>query len=90
MHVTGVKSEVDKNIDVQEHDVCMLPRRKLIELFTEMALLSIDASSVHSKVITRLKIRQAICNAKWVREDRQSLIAKKNWVYKLKMYIFDL
>ena len=37
--------------------LCLLPQKKRIELFTEMALLSIDASSVHSKVITRLKCR---------------------------------
>ena len=86
---SGCKNNVDRNANAQQHDVCLLPRKKRIELFTEMALLSIDASSVHDKVITRLKSRHATFNEQWVREDRQSLIAMKNWMHKLKMYIFD-
>ena len=64
--------------------------KKRIELFTEMALLSIDASLVHNKVIIRLKSRRAMFNEQWVNEDRQSLMAEKNWMYKLKTYMFDL
>ena len=87
---SGCKNNVDRNANAQQHDVCLLPRKKRIELFTEMALLSIDASSVHDKVMMRLKSRHATFNEQWVREDRQSLIAMKNWMHKLKMYIFDL
>ena len=87
---SGCKNNVDRNANAQQHDVCLLPRKKRVELFTEMALLSIDASSVHDKVMMRLKSRHATFNEQWVREDRQSLIAKKNWMHKLKMYMFDL
>ena len=87
---SGCKNNVDKNANAKQHDVCLLPRKKRIELFTEMALLSINASSVHDKVITRLRSRHATFNEQWVREDRQSLIAMKIWMHKLKMYIFDL
>ena len=87
---SGCKKNVDRNANEQQHDVCLLPRKKRIELFTEIALLSIDASSVHDKVMMRLKSRHATFNEQWVREDRQSLIAKKNWMHKLKMYMFDL
>ena len=86
----GCKSKVDQNTNAQQHDVCKLPRRKRIELFTEMALLLIDVNSVNTKVITRLKNRHATFNEKWIYEDRQSLIAKKTWMHKLKMYILDL
>ena len=87
---SGCKNNVDRNANAKQHDVCLLPRKKRIELFTEMALLSIDASSVHDKVITRLRSRHATFNEQWVYEDRQSLIAMKIWMHKLKMYIFDL
>ena len=87
---SGCKNNIDRNTYAQQHDVCLLPRKKRIELFTEMALLAIDENLVHGKVITRLKSRHATFNEQWVREDRQSLMAKKNWVYKLRMYMFDL
>ena len=51
---SGCKNNVDRNANAQQHDVCLLPRKKRIELFTEMALLSIDTSSVHDKVMMRL------------------------------------
>ena len=60
----GCKSKVDQNTNEQQHDVCKLPRRKRIELFTEMALLLIDVNSVNTKVITRLKNRHATFNEK--------------------------
>ena len=87
---SGCKNNVDRNSNAQQHDVCLLPRKKRIELFTEMALLSIDASSVHDKVMTRSKNRHATFNEQWAREDRQSLITMRNWMHKLKMYVFDL
>ena len=87
---SGCKNNIDRNTYAQQHDVCLLPRKKRIELFTEMALLAIDENLVHGKVITKLNSRHATFNEQWVREDRQSLMAKKNWVYKLKMYMFDL
>lgn len=86
----GCKNEIDQTMNGQQHDVCKLPRRKRIDLFTEMALLSIDVNSVHTKVITRLRNRHAMFNEKWVYEDRQSLAAKKTWMHKLKMYILNL
>ena len=86
---TGCKNNIDRNTYVQQHDDCVLTRKKRLEIFTEMALLSINENSVHGKVTMRLK-RHATFNGQWVHEDRQSLMAKKNWVYKLKMYMFDL
>ena len=67
---SGCKNNIDRNTYAQQHDVCLLPRKKRIELFTEMALLSIDASLVHDKVIKRLKSRHATFNEQWVYEDR--------------------
>ena len=43
---SGCKNNIDRNTYAQQHDVCLLPRKKRIELFTEMALLSIDSSLV--------------------------------------------
>ena len=86
----GCINEIDQTMNEQQHDVCKLPRRKRIDLFTEMALLLVDVNSVHTKVNMRLKNRHAIFNEKWIYEDRQSLAAKKTWMHKLKMYILNL
>ena len=63
---SGCKNNIDRNTYAQQHDVCPLPRKKCIDLFTEMALISIDASLVHIKVITRLKSRHAMFDKTWV------------------------
>ena len=74
---SGCKNRVDKNTNAQQHNVCMLPRRKRIGLFAEMAVLLVGSQPIQDKVIARLKSQNAVYIEKWILEDRQSLIASK-------------
>ena len=86
----GCKKGLDRNINTQQHDVCMLPRRKRIELFAEMAVLLVGSQSIQDKVIARLKFRHAVFNEKWIHEGGQSLITSKRWMRKLKTHMLDM
>ena len=86
----GCKKGLDRNINTQQHDVCMLPRRKRIELFAEMAVLLVGSQSIQDKVTARLKCRHAVFNEKWIHEDGQSLITSKRWMRKLKTHMLDM
>ena len=84
------KNRVDKNRNAQQHDVCMLPGRKRIELFAEMTVLLVGSQSIQDKVTARLKCRHAVFNEKWIHEDGQSLITSKRWMRKLKTHMLDM
>ena len=34
---------VDKNTNIEQYDVCTLPRKKYIEMFTDMAILMVGS-----------------------------------------------
>ena len=72
---SGYNDRVDKNTNTQQHNVCMLPRRKCSELFAEMAILLVGSQSIKDKVIAHLKSQYAMFNEKWIVQDGQSLIA---------------
>ena len=47
----------------------MLPRRKRIELFAEMAVLLAGSQSIQDKVIACLKSQHALLNEKWIHKE---------------------
>ena len=43
---SGCKNSVDKNTNIEQHDVCTLPWKKCIEMFTDMAILMVGSVTV--------------------------------------------
>ena len=46
---SGCKNSVDKNTNMEQHDVCTLPRKKRIEMFIDMAVLMVGSVTVSGK-----------------------------------------
>lgn len=69
---SGCKNGVDKNTNIEQHDVCTLPREKRIEMFIDMAVLMVGSVTVQEKVAGRLKSRNVVFNEQWINEPRYS------------------
>ena len=71
---SGCKNGVDKNTNIEQHDLCILPWQKRIEMFIDMAVLMVGSVTVKEKVAERWNV---VFNEKWINEPRYSLIASK-------------
>ena len=82
----GCKTGINRNESPEKHDVCMLTRKKRIELFCEMALLLTDEKVIQKKILNRLKNRKATFKESWIYENRHSLLSSKKWLARVKKY----
>ena len=68
----------------------MTPRKKRIEMFTDLAILIVGSVTVQEKVAERLKSRNVLFNEKRINEPRYSLIASKKWMHQLKSNLLNM
>ena len=86
----GCMNGVDKDTNPSQHDVCTLPRKTRIHLYSEVALLSANEAKAHKKLVARLSSRNVVLSGKLVYANVRTLITKTKWMNKLKKHVFEL
>ena len=78
------KNDIDRNTNTHEHDACMYPRKKCIDIFASKGVLLADETMMRDKLSTRLESRHTLFKPEWVNEDRISLLNIKRWLNSVK------
>ena len=87
---TGCAFGYDKNTNASEHDVCTLPRKKRVDLFTMQILNIVDECAVRDKFTTRMKSLYAFFDVKKIYVNKSTLLASEKWMKKVKKLATDM
>ena len=85
----GCVHNIDKNTNLQQHDVCALPRKTRINRYCKEALLLTDEVDVYKKLGERLLSRNVTLLEEQI-VDLRTLIKNNKWMSKLKKCVFNM
>ena len=87
---TGCAFGYDKNTRASEHEVCTLPRKKRVDLFTIQILNIVDECTVRDKFTARMKSLYALFDVQKMYVKKSTLLASEKWMKKVKKLATDM